>query len=68
MKSFVKTILNRLLPKNIAVVSAMNHLGRNRKINIPRANDFIRVSSLELITIEIYENNIQGSVAELVLC
>ena len=43
----------------------MPHLGRRRLIDTRDHQDYIRLSSLELVASEIYDNKIEGSVAEL---
>jgi len=43
----------------------MSHIGRNRSKYIYTYGDYVRFSSLELVSNEIYEKNIQGNVAEL---
>ncbi len=47
-------------------VCSMQNIGRNRNLEIFADNDdYVRISSLELVAHEIYSGNIQGSVAEL---
>jgi len=40
-------------------------LGRERLIDVYHSGDYVRLSSLELVAKEIYEKNVNGSVAEL---
>jgi O-methyltransferase len=66
--SFVKGI-NYLLGKtlqnkNIAITSSLGYLKRKRKID-NNYFDYIRISALELISYEIYKNDLTGNVAEL---
>jgi len=62
-------IVDEWLVKNkLIVCSGMLTLGHERKEYVfqnDAQNDYIRMSSLELIAKEIYDNNIDGSVAEL---
>lgn len=51
--------------KSIAVIPQMVHIGRERESYLYHAWDYIRVSQLELMSKEIYENHVEGSVAEL---
>ena len=51
--------------KEIVLDQKMIGLSRKRRINIPPVTNYIRISTLELVAQEIYENNVAGSVAEL---
>lgn len=66
-KGIVAGIVNSLLLKNIGIVICrlMLSIGRKRPYYIYKTNDYLRVSSLELVAYEIYENSIKGNVAEL---
>lgn len=59
------SLIRSLLGKEIILDQRMLGLGRNRRISIPPVTNYIRISTLELVAQEIYENNVQGAVAEL---
>jgi O-methyltransferase len=46
-------------------ICGIQNLGRSRLIDVYQTGDYVRLSSLELVAKEIYENNINGSIAEL---
>jgi O-methyltransferase len=66
-KGVVAGIVNSIILKKIGIVICrlMLGIGRKRSDYIYRANDYFRVSSLELVAYEIYSNNVKGNVAEL---
>lgn len=49
----------------MAITRTMLYLGRARKFDVYSDGGYIRLSSLELVATEIYENNVMGAVAEL---
>lgn len=46
-------------------VCSMQNLGRKRLTDVHQTNDYVRLSSLELAAAEIYNNHIEGNIAEL---
>jgi O-methyltransferase len=63
-KSIFTTFSNILSGKNLFLIKSLVYLKRPRRINTKRL-DFIRMSTLELVAEEIYQNKIPGNVAEL---
>ena len=64
-KQIIKPMMSKIIPRSIAIVHAMTLLGRSRRINVPRFGEYFRISSLELVSYEIYRRGILGAVAEL---
>ena len=62
MKNGIQGLMSKL---NVAVVRSMTRLGRERRIDIYSGGCYVRLSSLELISKEIYDKDVPGSVAEL---
>ncbi|RNB61470.1 methyltransferase [Brevibacillus gelatini] len=60
-------ILNQFCLHPVEPYAACNirNLGRNRLIDVHQTKDYVRLSSLELVAKEIYDSNIEGSIAEL---
>ncbi|MHB8072704.1 TylF/MycF/NovP-related O-methyltransferase [Desulfosporosinus fructosivorans] len=59
-------VVNKLVTKSVDLVSTnMQKLDRERLISIPANEDYVRISSLEKLSQEIYENYVLGNVAEL---
>ena len=58
-------VRNILYTKGYVITTSMRGLDGNRKDIIKSSGDFVRISSLELIAREIYENHIPGCAAEL---
>lgn len=60
-------ILNKFCIHSIEPYAICNiqNLGRNRLIDIYQIGDYVRLSSAELSAKEIYDNNIEGTIAEL---
>ena len=56
MKSFVN--------KEMIIDQKMVGLNRDRRILVPQITNYIRISTLELVAQEIYENNVAGNIAE----
>jgi len=55
-----------LAKKHIRIIRSLEYLKRTPKIRLDRL-DYIRISSLELAAFEIYDNEVKGNVAELVV-
>ena len=65
-RNWLQNLVQRLMSKkSIALTRTMTYLGRNRKFNVYAEGGYIRLSSLELVATEIYENDVKGEVAEL---
>lgn len=62
---FFSGIQRFLSRRDVALTRTMIHLGRKRRIDVYSEGGYIRLSSLELVSHEIYENNVPGCVAEL---
>lgn len=58
-------LVKSFLSKEMIIDQKMLGLGRERKIKVPAITNYIRISTLELVSQEIFENNVQGAVAEL---
>ena len=58
-------IQHSLSKKKMVLTRTMVYLGRDRKIDVYSEGGYIRLSSLELVSNEIYENEVIGAVAEL---
>ena len=54
-----------LSARSMAITRTMIYLGRQRRFNVYRDGGYVRLSSLELVADEIYENDVRGAVAEL---
>jgi O-methyltransferase len=66
IKIGVKKLIQLILGKtNRFIDHSMMNLGRKRKFEVFRYLEYVRLSSLELVAQEIYDNNITGAVAEL---
>lgn len=69
MKKLINFIQNNLQTwlskRNIALTRTMIYLGRDRKLDVYSEGGYIRLSSLELVSTEIYEKGVSGAVAEL---
>lgn len=65
VKRWIEYAVKNFLKKYDLVLYNTVFLERARRIEIPVMSDYIRVSMLELVAHEIYERNIEGSVAEL---
>jgi len=59
------SLIRSFLGKEMILDQRMLGLGRDRRISVPSITNYIRISTLELVAQEIYENNVQGEVAEL---
>ena len=57
-------LLKSFLNKEIIIDHKMIGLNRGRRIGIPPITNYIRISTLELVAQEIYDNNVPGSIAE----
>jgi O-methyltransferase len=62
-KAFFSVVSTFLASKNLFLAKSLTYLSRKKRINTGRL-DYVRYSTLELIAHEIYNNNIQGNVAE----
>lgn len=58
-------LIKSFLKGEIVLDQQMIGLNRNRRINVPPITNYIRISTLEIVANEIYENNVPGAVAEL---
>jgi len=56
LDEIISKILTNTLPGSFALVRAMKYIGRERKPFVQKTADYVRISSLELIADEIYEN------------
>jgi len=66
MGNFSK-LMTRSFLKDRALISTMRYIGRERRPFLTNTGDYVRVSSLELVADEIYDDatNRKGAVAEL---
>lgn len=64
LKSVFHKLSSLLSRKRIYIIKSLEFLNRKRRIEVTRF-DHNRISSLELIAEEIYQNNISGNIAEL---
>jgi len=66
-KGIIAGIVNSIILKKLGIVICrlMIGIGRKRPGYINKTKDYFRVSSLELVAYEIYNNDIKGNVAEL---
>ena len=66
LKRYINEVIKRLLLKqNYVWNRPMLYLERDRRFKVFPGSEYIRTSSLELVTNEIYERGVQGAVAEL---
>lgn len=63
MKQYLH-FLKSAIKKELMVDYRMLTLKRERRCKVPNVTSYIRVNTLELVSQEIYENNVMGSVAE----
>jgi O-methyltransferase len=65
IKKFLKHLIHFLRKKyGIVITRDMRYLGRERVADIYHYVDYVRISTLELLSYEIKSNNVLGSVAE----
>lgn len=64
MKKYLD-LIRSLIGGEMVIDQKMLCLGRERKIKLPAITNYIRISTLELVSQEIAEKNVKGAVAEL---